>query len=83
MQTLTRANLVEIHLLVKEKKRKAIEYQFIFHKIVKGSAQLEVARGYMTVVCIGFDENGIIQGAISIPDEISSKIESAPQELFE
>ena len=76
-------DLVEIQLLVKEKKRKAIEYQFIFYKIGNGSAQLEVARGTMTVVCIGFDENGMIQGAISIPDEISSKIESAPQELFE
>ena len=76
-------DLVEIQLLVKQKKSKAIEYQFIFRKISNGSAPLEVARGTMTAVCIGFDENGMIKGAIPIPDEISRLIESAPQELFE
>lgn len=76
-------DLVEIQLLVKSKKHKAIEYEFIFRKILNDSEQMEVARGFMTAVCIGFDENGNIKGAISIPDEISNKIESAPQELFQ
>jgi YbgC/YbaW family acyl-CoA thioester hydrolase len=76
-------DLVEIQLLVKQKKSKAIEYQFIFRKINHGSPPLEVARGTMTTVCIGFDENGMIKGAIPIPDDISNKIEAAPHELFE
>src|SRR5271169_2987870 len=44
---------VEIHLLVKEKKSKALSYVFKFNKLASPSGDREeVARGSLTVVCV-------------------------------
>src|SRR6266404_4179076 len=42
---------VEIHLLVREKKSKALSYEFQFRKL-NASPPVEVARGSLTVVCV-------------------------------
>src|SRR5208282_3374857 len=42
---------VEIHLLVREKKSKALSYLFIFRKL-NPAPPVEVARGTLTVVCV-------------------------------
>src|SRR4026208_1871220 len=42
-------DLVEVHMLVKEKKNKALSYVFRFYKL--NGERLEVARGILTAVC--------------------------------
>lgn len=74
---------VEIHLLVAEKKEKSLSYHFIFRKIVEGKPGEQIAFGKSTAVCIGFDENGKIKGAITIPQPIWEKIQVAPLELIQ
>ena len=72
---------VEIHLLVEEKKSKAITYQIRFRKLDGDQAE-EVARGRLTVVCVAYDRVGGTMKAIQIPPDIASKIETAPRELL-
>jgi len=74
-------DLVEIHLLVAEKRSKAISYQIRFRKL-GGAAPEEVARGRLTVVCVSYDDSGAMRAA-NIPDEVAAKIEVAPRELLE
>ena len=69
-------DLVEIHMLVLEKRSKALRYQFRFSKLVEGVAE-EVARGELTVVCVRHTPGGEMK-AIAIPPEIADKIEAAP-----
>ena len=80
-QPLRFEDLVEVHLLVAEKKSKAITYQFRFRKLNGGEGK-EVARGKLTVVCVGFDEASGAMKATNIPPEIASRIEPAPAELL-
>ena len=69
---------VEIHLLVKEKKERAIGYTFVFRKDGQ-----EVARGQMITVCVSRDEETGTMSATTIPSEIADQIEEAPAELLE
>ena len=71
----------EIHLLVKEKRAKALTYLFIIRKI-EGEARIEVARGEITAVCVAWDESTGKMKAITIPAELSAKIEVAPREML-
>ena len=71
---------VEIHLLVQEKKTKALSYQFRFNKL-NGPAPLEVARGRLTVVCVTKDADGKMS-AIHIPGDLGDKIETAAPDLL-
>jgi acyl-CoA thioester hydrolase len=72
---------VEIHLLVREKKSKAITYSFIFRKFEDGQT-VEVARGMMTAVAVRFDKVAGKMKAVTIPPEIDKLIEVAPPGLF-
>ena len=80
-QPLRFEDVVEIHLLVAEKKSKAITYRFRFRKLNDGAGQ-EVARGKLTVVCVGFDQASGAMKATNIPPEITGRIETAPAELL-
>jgi acyl-CoA thioester hydrolase len=71
-------DLVEVHMLVKEKKNKAITYVFRFYK-VNGERE-EVARGLLTAVCVTHTVEGM--KAVKIPDELANKIEVAPPEML-
>ena len=71
---------VEIHMLVSEKKPKALSYVFRFRKLTVWPP-VEVARGKLTVVCVTCDENGEMK-ATPIPNVIADKIEMAPAELL-
>ncbi len=73
-------DLVEIHLLVAEKKTKALTYQFRFRKL-DGAAGEEVARGALTIVCVAHRPEGTMS-AVPIPAEIAEKIEVAPPALL-
>jgi acyl-CoA thioesterase FadM len=72
---------VEIHLLVQEKRSKAITYFFKFSRVQPAPA-LEVARGSLTIVCVNHHLDGRMS-AMTIPEHISSLIEEAPPALLE
>lgn len=71
-------DLVEVHMLVKEKKSKALTYEFRFRKVNGGRE--EVARGSLTVVCVAHVDGGM--RAVEMPKDLADKIEVAPPELF-
>jgi acyl-CoA thioester hydrolase len=73
-------DVVEIHLLVREKRSKAISYEIRFRKL-NSDEPVEVARGILTVVCVAQTADGVMK-ATAIPAEIGSKIEVAPGELL-
>ena len=70
---------VEIHLLVKEKRSKALTYQFRFRK--RNGNMAEVARGQITIVCVTHAPDGSMK-ATAIPEDIARRIEVAPADLL-
>ncbi len=72
-------DLVEVHMLVKEKKAKAVTYAFRFHKL--NGEREEVARGIITAVCVAHIDGAM--KAVEIPRAIADKIEVAPAALLE
>jgi YbgC/YbaW family acyl-CoA thioester hydrolase len=70
---------VEIHLLVSEKRSKALSYLFKFTKL-NAAPPLEVARGGLTLVCVS--HHGGKMTACAIPKVVSDKIQVAPPELL-
>ena len=72
---------LEIHLLVKEKRSRVLNYLFRFNKLA-GESSILVATGVLTVVCVAHDRNGKME-AVSIPPALSDKIEVAPIELLQ
>jgi YbgC/YbaW family acyl-CoA thioester hydrolase len=72
---------VEIHLLVEEKKSKALTYRFRLTKLNAPAPRL-VAQGRLTVVCVTRNAEGSMT-ATTIPNEIADKIEAAPAENWE
>jgi YbgC/YbaW family acyl-CoA thioester hydrolase len=74
-------DLVEIQLLVREKREKSLVYSFIFRK-VSGEPRCEVARGSLAVACVKRDSATGKMKAVPIPKAIADKIEAAPPEAF-
>lgn len=70
---------VEVHMLVAEKKSKALTYLFRFRKL-NANPPLEVATGRLTVVCVTHAHGKM--SATSIPESLADKIEVAPKELL-
>jgi YbgC/YbaW family acyl-CoA thioester hydrolase len=66
--------IVEIRLLVRDKKRKSITYDFDFSK--RGGPF--VARGFVKVLCVAMDPVTKKMTPINIPEVIGEKIEIAP-----
>jgi YbgC/YbaW family acyl-CoA thioester hydrolase len=75
-------DIVEVHLLVREKRPKAIAYRFIFRKLNEQPAR-EVARGNIVVACVSRDQATGKMMAVPIPDSIADRIEVAPKELLD
>ena len=71
-------DLVEVHMLVKEKKNKALTYVFRFYKL--DGAREEVARGSLTVVCVAHVAG--VMRATEMPRELADQIEVAPSALL-
>lgn len=80
LQPLRFEDEVEIHMLVSEKKSKALSYLFRIRKL-NASPPMEVARGKVTVVCVQHGADGKME-AVPIPKAIADKIEVAPAELL-
>ena len=77
-------DLVEIHLLVKEKRSRVLTYFFRFSKVGPDGGTtppLLVATGILTVVCVAHYADGRME-AMSIPAELADKIHVAPAELL-
>jgi acyl-CoA thioester hydrolase len=70
---------VEVHMLVAEKKSKALTYVFRFRKL-NGHPPVEVATGRLTVVCVTHAHGKM--SATAIPKSLADKIEIAPKELL-
>jgi acyl-CoA thioester hydrolase len=73
-------DVVEIHLLVLEKRQRSLTYQFRFNKLTEEKPE-EVARGRLSVVCVSRAPDGTMK-AVQIPNEIAKRIELAPPELL-
>lgn len=89
---------VEIHLIVREKKAKAIVYEFVFRRVGKGTGDRgqgtrgserekgteaeEVARGELVVVCITKEKGSDTMKSINIPAVIADRIDEAPREIL-
>jgi len=72
-------DVVEIHLLVREKRAKSIVYTIVFRKLNEQPAR-EVARGTLAVACVKRDKEGGKMTGIPIPKALADKIEVAPGE---
>ncbi|MGD0410604.1 MAG: thioesterase family protein [Verrucomicrobiota bacterium] len=72
---------VEIHLLVAEKKPKALTFAFKFRKL-NASPPVQVARGALTAVCVRHEPDGRM-AVCPMPQMASDKIQAAPLELLQ
>ena len=72
--------VVEIHLLVKEKRSRVLSYLLRFHN-VSANPPVLVATGVLTVVCVAHHSDGRME-AVAIPEQLASKIEVAPAEVL-
>lgn len=75
-------DLLEIHILVKEKRSRVLSYLFRFTKLPKeeGGKPVLVATGLLTVVCVTHGPGKM--EAAPIPEELASRIEAAPPDLL-
>lgn len=74
-------DVVEIRLLVREKRKKSLSYTIIFRKM-NHEPPLEVARGTLTVACVRRDRSTGAMTGVAIPAAIADKIEVAPHDLL-
>lgn len=73
-------DLVEMHLLVREKKPKTLSYLIRFVNL-SAEPPREAARGILTVVCVQKNADGSF-ASTRIPHELAEKIKVAPPELL-
>lgn len=78
-QPLRFEDLVEVQLRVREKKPRALTYEFVFRK-PDGEGFAEVARGAITAVCVTMDAESGRMKAAPIPDALASLLEVRPEE---
>ena len=78
MRPLTNEDVVELHLLVKEKRAKSIAYEIV---ILKDGE--EMARGNVTAVCVGRIPGEHRLVAVDMPTEVDEQVQVAPPTLFE
>jgi acyl-CoA thioester hydrolase len=72
--------MLEMHLIVREKRSKVINYEIRFSKLVEGVSR-EIARGKLTVVCVAHHPGGKLS-SVEIPSDLSALIEAAPAGSF-
>jgi acyl-CoA thioester hydrolase len=72
-------DMIEVHLLVREKRAKVLSYVFKFRNLTENGPSEEIARGVLTVVCVAHFPDGRMS-SVPIPDVLASKIEVAPAE---
>jgi YbgC/YbaW family acyl-CoA thioester hydrolase len=73
-------DVVELHVLVREKRTRSLRYEVVFRKVSAGRTEIEpveVARGSMTVVCVARSAGGNLE-AVPIPADVDARVEVAP-----
>jgi YbgC/YbaW family acyl-CoA thioester hydrolase len=73
-------DLVELHLLVTEKRTRSIAYQVRMARIEPGPRE-EVAVGRLIVACVAKHPDGHM-AAVPLPHSLASQIETAPDHLL-
>jgi YbgC/YbaW family acyl-CoA thioester hydrolase len=73
-------DLVEVHLLVRDKRPKALSFAFRFSNLTANPV-VEAARGELVVVCVTQREDGSLM-SVPIPPEVGRKFDVAPPELL-
>jgi acyl-CoA thioester hydrolase len=73
-------DLLEMRLLVAEKRARSLSYQIRFNRLEPGPIE-EVARGRLTVVCVKRTVSGALE-AVSLPEILANQIEVAPAEVL-
>lgn len=73
-------DVVEVHLLVAEKRSRGLTFHFHFRKL-NADPPVEVARGSITTVCVTHEPDGQMR-AVPIPADVATKIEVAPVSLL-
>lgn len=72
-------DVVEVRLLVKELRTRAVVYAFEFRKIVRGRPEAKVsARGEITAVCVTNDPESGKMVSAPIPPAVRAKLKVAP-----
>ena len=69
-------DVVEIHLIVREKKIRTLTYEIRFTRVEPGPSE-EVAVGKLVVVCVGRSETGELH-SVPLPTSIIEKVQVAP-----
>ncbi len=72
-------DVIEVHLLVREKKDRSLTYEIRFRRIEPGPPE-DVAVGKLVVVCVTRDETGQMR-ATPLPSELMNRIEVAPLDI--
>jgi len=67
---------VELHLVVREKRAKSLEYAIAF-QLEGADGPYTAARGSLTTVCVGRSDDGSLR-AIPIPAAVETRVEVAP-----
>jgi acyl-CoA thioester hydrolase len=74
-------DMIEVHLLVREKRAKVLSYLFKFRKLTEAGPSEEIARGIITVVCVSYASDGRMSSA-PIPEFLAKQIEVASLEAL-
>ena len=72
--------MLEIHLLVRERRPKVITYDFRFRSL-QTDPPTNVARGRLTVVCVRRKPDGTFVSTV-LPEDVAAKITAAPPECL-
>ena len=72
---------VELHLIIREIRNATVRYEVIFNKETK-SGLMEVARGSITIVHVGVDEENGKMSARPVPAWLLEKISPAPEDYL-
>ena len=75
-------DVVEICLLVREKKQRSIVYDFLFRKLNEQPVR-EVARGTLAVACVRRNKASGKMTAVPIPRAIADRVDVAPKGLLD
>lgn len=76
---------IEVHLVVREKRRRAIRYGFVVRRLSSdGDAKAAIAAfGDMTAVSVAKDAETGRMAAVAIPDDFDAAIDQAPHGIWE
>lgn len=73
-------DLLEMRLLVMEKRTRSLSYQIRFYRVEPGPPE-ELARGKLTVVCVRRTATGALE-SVPLPTALADQIQVAPAEIL-